>query len=165
MKSEKLYKLAINNTTSILTGTGLTRFTIRLPLSWVDAIGKSCKLYVNDAFLLQNDGAGNTVPVDLISIACGLNQGHSFASTTNENAYAIGNFSPDLVTAQSGNIYVRVENPSDPIYIPSLPQTLEFYLINTMTGAAITIGNVANSWTASLCIQLDCDCPATEKEY
>jgi len=162
MKSDNYYKVAVNNTTNILQGNGLTRFSIRLPNTFGDVVGKPCKIYINDAYLLQNDGAGNTVAVDLISIGLGAYQTNSFGSTTGSNDYTIGNFSPDLITAQSGDIYIRLENPSEPIYFPALPQVLDFFLQNTMTGAQITIGNVANSWTATLCIQGDCDC---EEKY
>lgn len=161
MKADKYYKVAVNNTTNILQGNGLTRFSIRLPNTFSDVIGKPCKIYVNDAYLLQNDGGGNTVAVDLISLGLATYQTNSFGSTTGSNDYTLATFSPELITGQSGDIYVRLENPSEPIFVPALPQVLEFFLQNTMTGAQITIGNVANSWAANLCIQGDC----SEEEY
>ena len=159
MKSDNYYKVAVNNTTNIIQGSGLTRFSIRLPNTFGDAVGKPCKLYVNDAYLLQNDGGGNTVAVDLISIGLGTYQTNSFGSTTGSNDYTIGNFSPELIAGQSGDVYIRMENPSEPVYLSALPQVLDFFLQNTMTGGQITIGNVANSWTATLCIKADCPCP------
>jgi len=165
MKSENYYRLVVNNTTNILSGSGLTRFTIRLPLTFSKIIGKPVKLYVQDLFILQNDGGGNTIAVDLISLGSGIYQENSWGSSTGTNDYTLTTVSPALITGQSGDIYVRTENPSDPIYIPSLPNTLDFYLVNTMTGAQITIGNVANSWVATICIE-GCDCiPDGFKEY
>ena len=136
--SKNLYRLFLNNH-NIIAGTD-SRFQITFP-SWIPC-NKECFVYIETAQVQIKVNGGIHITDDVIMLNSNLQTNRIDSQNYDAIGTQLAQFNLPLLDGHSGaDDYLKLDNPTSPIYVSSLPNSVEFWLSNNQTNTALTITN------------------------
>jgi len=146
-KSKNLYRLFLNNH-NIISGSD-SRWNITFP-SWIPA-NKECFVYIETAQIQTKVSGGIHITEDVIMLNSNLQSNRIYSQNYDAIGTQLAQFNLPILDGHSGaDEYFKLDNPSTPIYIQSLPNNVEFWLSNNENNNELTI--TAGSVDFVLCI-------------
>ena len=136
-KSKNLYKLFLNNN-NIESGYQYLRWTINFP-NWIPA-NKECYVSIETCQVQVKASQGTNLTDDCLMINSNLQTNRIYS----QNYKAIGSQLAQLnLPRYEGNNtadkYIKLDNPTIPVYVPSLPNSVDFWLSNDINNLELNI--------------------------
>ena len=135
-KSKNLYRLFLNNN-NIQTG-DVSRWTINFP-NWIPA-NKECYVWLETAQAQIKVSGGIHITDDCIMLNSNLQTQRIYSQNYDAIGTQLGQLNLPILDGHNGaDDYVKLDNPTTPIYVASLPNSVEFWLSNDTNNTELTI--------------------------
>jgi len=149
-KSKNLYRLFLNN--NIRKAGDDSRWTITIP-NWIPA-NKPCFVWIETAQVQVKVNAGIALTDDCIMLNSNLQSNKIYSQNYDAIATQLCQFNLPILDGHNGaNDYMKIDNPTTPIYVSSLPNSLDFWISNNENNDQLTITGAAVDFV--LCIDFD----------
>lgn len=136
--SKNLYRLFLNNH-NIISGTD-SRWSINFP-SWIPT-NKECFVYIETSQIQIKVNGGIHITEDCIMLNSNLQSNRIYSQNYDAIGTQLAQFNLPILDGHSGaDEYLKLDNPTSPIYVPSLPNSVEFWLSNNETNNELLITN------------------------
>ena len=120
-----------------------SRWTINFP-NWIPA-NKECFVWIETAQAQIKVNGGIHITDDCIMLNSNLQTNRIYSQNYNAIGTQLAQFNLPILDGHNGaDDYVKLDNPTTPIYVSSLPNSVDFWLSNnenndqlTITGAAV----------------------------
>ena len=140
-KSKNLYRLFLNNNVKVAGDD--SRWTINFP-NWIPA-NKECYVWIETAQVQLKVSGGIHITYDCIMLNSNLQSNRVYSQNYSAIGTQLCQFNLPILDGHSGSDqYLKLDNPSTPIYVTSLPNSVDFWLSNDENNNQLTItgGNV-----------------------
>ena len=135
-KSKNLYRLFLNNN-NIQAG-DVSKWTINFP-NWISS-NKECYVYIETAQAQIKVDSGIHIQEDCIMLNSNLQTQRIYSQNYNAIGTQLAQLNlPILAGHNGGNYYLKTDYPTTPIYVASLPNSVEFWLSNDVNNTELTI--------------------------
>ena len=135
-KSKNLYRLFLNNN-NIQAG-DVSRWTINLP-NWIPS-NKECYVWLETAQAQIKVSGGIHITDDCIMLNSNLQTQRIYSQNYDAIGTQLGQLNLPILDGHNGaDDYVKLDNPTTPIYVASLPNSVEFWLSNDLNNTELTI--------------------------
>ena len=135
-KSKNLYRLFLNNN-NIISG-DVSRWTINFP-NWIPS-NKECYVWLETAQAQIKVNAGIHITDDCIMLNSNLQTQRIYSQNYDAIGTQLAQLNLPILDGHNGSDdYVKLDNPTTPIYVASLPNSVEFWLSNDTTNTELTI--------------------------
>jgi len=137
-KSKNLYRLFLNNY-NIISGTD-SRWTINFP-NWIQS-NKPCFVWIESCQVQLKVNGGIHVTDDCIMLNSNLQTNRIYSQNYDAIGTQLAQINLPILDGHNGaDDYMKLDNPTTPIYVSSLPNSVEFWLSNNESTAELTITN------------------------
>jgi len=135
-KSKNLYRLFLNNN-NIQAGDE-SRWTINFP-NWIPS-NKECYVWLETAQAQIKVNAGIHITDDCIMLNSNLQTQRIYSQNYDAIGTQLAQLNLPILDGHNGSDdYVKLDNHTTPIYVASLPNSVEFWLSNDTTNTELTI--------------------------
>jgi len=135
-KSKNLYRLFLNNN-NIQAG-DVSRWTINFP-NWIPS-NKECYVWLETAQAQIKVNGGIHITDDCIMLNSNLQTQRIYSQNYDAIGTQLAQLNLPILDGHNGaDDYVKLDNPTTPIYVASLPNSVEFWLSNDTTNTELTI--------------------------
>jgi len=135
-KSKNLYRLFLNNN-NIQAG-DVSRWTINFP-NWIPS-NKECYVWLETAQAQIKVNGGIHITDDCIMLNSNLQTQRIYSQNYDAIGTQLGQLNLPILDGHNGaDDYVKLDNPTTPIYVASLPNSVEFWLSNDLNNTELTI--------------------------
>ena len=135
-KSKNLYRLFLNNN-NIQAG-DVSRWTINFP-NWIPT-NKECYVWLETAQAQIKVSGGIHITDDCIMLNSNLQTQRIYSQNYDAIGTQLGQLNLPILDGHNGaDDYVKLDNPTTPIYVASLPNSVEFWLSNDLNNTELTI--------------------------
>ena len=135
-KSKNLYRLFLNNN-NIISG-DVSRWTINFP-NWIHA-NKECYVWIETAQAQIKVSGGIHITDDCIMLNSNLQTQRIYSQNYDAIGTQLAQLNLPILDGHNGaDDYVKTDNPTTPIYVASLPNSVEFWLSNDTNNTELTI--------------------------
>jgi len=139
-KSKNLYRLFLNNY-NIIDGDD-SRWVITLP-AWLPT-NRPCFAWIETAQVQVKVNGGIHVTDDCIMLNSNLQTNKIYSQNYSAIGTQLCQFNLPLLNGHNGaDDYMKLDNPTTPIYVSSLPNSLDFWLSNDENNNQLTITDCA----------------------
>ena len=135
-KSKNLYRLFLNNN-NIQAG-DVSRWTINFP-NWISS-NKECYVWIETAQAQIKVDSGIHIQEDTIMLNSNLQTQRIYSQNYDAIGTQLAQLNLPILDGHNGaDDYVKTDNPTTPIYVASLPNSVEFWLSNDTNNTELTI--------------------------
>lgn len=135
-KSKNLYRLFLNNN-NIQAG-DVSRWTINFP-NWISS-NKECYVWLETAQAQIKVNGGIHITDDCIMLNSNLQTQRIYSQNYDAIGTQLAQLNLPILDGHNGSDdYVKLDNPTTPIYVASLPNSVEFWLSNDTNNTELTI--------------------------
>lgn len=135
-KSKNLYRLFLNN--NIRVAGDDSRWTITLP-NWIST-NKECFVWIETAQAQLKVNGGIHITDDCIMLNSNLQTNRIYSQNYSAIGTQLAQLNLPILDGHNGSDdYVKLDNPTTPIYVSSLPNSLDFWLSNDENNEQLTI--------------------------
>ena len=135
-KSKNLYRLFLNNN-NIQAG-DVSRWTINFP-NWISS-NKECYVWIETAQAQIKVSGGIHITDDCIMLNSNLQTQRIYSQNYDAIGTQLAQLNLPILDGHNGaDDYVKTDNPTTPIYVASLPNSVEFWLSNDTNNTELTI--------------------------
>ena len=135
-KSKNLYRLFLNNN-NIQAG-DVSRWTINFP-NWISS-NKECYVWIETAQAQVAVSGGITITDDCIMLNSNLQTQRIYSQNYEAIGTQLAQFNGVRFSGNTtANEYLTIDEPTTPIYVASLPNSVEFWLSNDVNNTELTI--------------------------
>lgn len=139
-KSKNLYRLFLNNNLRVAGDD--SRWTITLP-NWIP-VNKECFVWIETAQVQLKVNGGIHITDDCIMLNSNLQSNRIYSQNYGAIGTQLAQLNLPILDGHSGSDdYLKLDNPTTPIYVSSLPNSLDFWLSNDIDNDQLTITNGA----------------------
>jgi hypothetical protein len=135
-KSKNLYRLFLNNN-NIQAG-DVSRWTINFP-NWISS-NKECYVWIETAQAQVAVSGGITITDDCIMLNSNLQTQRIYSQNYEAIGTQLAQFNGVRFSGNTtANEYLTIDEPTTPIYVASLPNSVEFWLSNDLNTTQLTL--------------------------
>jgi len=139
-ESNNLYRLFLNNNVRVAGDD--SRWTIILP-NWLPA-NKECYFWIETAQVQIKVNGGIHIVDDCVILNSNLQTNKIYSQNYSGIGSQICQFNLPILDGHNGaNQYMKIDNPTTPVFVSSLPNSLDFWLSNDENNEQLTITECA----------------------
>ena len=139
-KSKNLYRLFLNN--NVREAGDDSRWTINIP-TWLP-VNRECFVWIETAQVQLKVNGGIHVTDDCIMLNSNLQTNRIYSQNYGAIGTQLAQLNLPILDGHNGaDDYVKLDNPTTPVYVSSLPNSLDFWLSNDVDNEQLTITNGA----------------------
>jgi len=137
-KSKNLYRLFLNNNVRVAGDD--SRWTIILP-NWLPT-NRECFVWIETCQVQVKVNGGIHITDDCIMLNSNLQSNRIYSQNYSAIGTQLAQFNLPIIDGHNGaDDFVKLDNPTTPIYVSSLPNSLDFWLSNDEDNDQLTITN------------------------
>ena len=135
-KSKNLYRLFLNNN-NIQSG-DVSKWTINFP-NWISS-NKECFVYIETAQIQVKVSGGITITDDCIMLNSNLQTQRIYSQNYSNIGTQLAQFNGDRYSGNNtADEFMNITRATTPIYVSSLPNSVEFWLSNDVNNNKLTL--------------------------